>query len=129
MPAPVAALAWGGMTVAYLRHRQPGWRLVCVDTAVYTVLAFCAAWCVPAAIRGEAGSWLFILVTTQSVTPVWFAPRALSVPLAVLPGIAFGVGTALAPAGLAAAGRRRAGRRGHRSTGPVRHPVREHRAA
>ena len=109
LAGPMAALAWGSTTVAYLRHRRPGPRFVCVDTAVYTGLALCAAWCVPAAIRGEAGSWLFILVTTQAITPVWFAPRALSVPLAFVPGIAFAVGTALAPAaGLAAAGPRRA---------------------
>jgi signal transduction histidine kinase len=64
---------------------------------------------VPTAIRGEAGSWLFILVTTQAVAPVWFAPRALSAPLAIMPGIAFGAGTALAPAtGLVTASPRRA---------------------
>jgi signal transduction histidine kinase len=106
---PAAALAWGITTMAYLRRRRPRWQLVCLDTAVYTGLAVGAAWCVPPAIRGEAGSWLFILVTVQSVAPVWFAPRALSVPLAIMPGIAFGVGTALAPAtGLVAAGPRRA---------------------
>jgi signal transduction histidine kinase len=109
LAGPVAALAWGGTTMAYLRHRRPGWQFVCMDTAVCTGLALGAAWCVPAAIRGEAASWLFILVITQALTPVWFAPRALSVPLAVVPGIAFGVGTVLAPAaGLAAAGPRRA---------------------
>src|SRR5262249_59714996 len=73
-------------------------QLVCADTAVYAALALGAAWCVPPAIRGEAGSWLFILVTSQVVTPIWFAPRALPVPLAVTPAIAFAVGTALAPA-------------------------------
>ena len=95
---PAAALAWGSTSMAYLRRHRPGWQLVCADSAVYTGLALGAAWCVPAAIRGEAGSWLFIVVTTQSVAPVWFAPRALSVPLAITPGIAFGVGNALAPA-------------------------------
>lgn len=98
LAGPAAALAWGGITMTYLRRRRPGWQLVCVDTAVYAGLALGAAWCVPPAIRGEAGSWLFILVATQSVAPVWFAPRALSVPLAITPGIAFGLGTALAPA-------------------------------
>ncbi len=105
---PAAALAWGGITLAYLRRHRPGWALVCVDTAVYAGLAFCAAWCVPTAIRGEAGSWLFILVITQSVTPVWFAPRALKLPLAVTPGIALAVGIALAPAGLVPASQRKA---------------------
>ena len=106
---PAAALAWGAATMAYLRRRRPGWPLVCADSAVYAGLAFGAAWCVPTAIRGEAGSWLFILVTTQSVAPVWFAPRALSLPLAITPGIAFGAGNALAPAaGLTTAGARQA---------------------
>jgi hypothetical protein len=95
--------------MTYLRRHRPSWQVVCVDTAVFAGLAFCAAWCVPPAIRGEAGSWLFILVTTQSIAPVWFAPRALSVPLAITPGIAFGAGTALAPAtGLVTASPRRA---------------------
>jgi signal transduction histidine kinase len=104
---PAAALAWGGTAMAYLRHHRLRWPLVCMDTAVCAGLAFGAAWCVPAAIRGEAGSWLFILVITQSVTPVWFAPRALKLPLAVTPGIALAAGTALA-AGLVTASTRRA---------------------
>lgn len=98
LTGPLAAIAWGVTTMAYLRRHRPGQWLVCVDTAVYAGLAFGAAWCVPAAIRGEAGSWLFILVTAQSIAPVWFAPRALSLPLAIAPGIAFAAGTALAPA-------------------------------
>jgi signal transduction histidine kinase len=106
---PAAALAWGGATMAYLWRHRPRWPLVCVDTAVFAGLAFGAAWCVPTAIRGEAGSWLFILVITQSVAPVWFAPRALKLPLAVTPGIALAAGTALAPAaGLVTASPRRA---------------------
>jgi signal transduction histidine kinase len=94
---PAVALAWGGTAMAYLRRRRPGWQLVCADTAVYAGLALGAAWCVPAAMRGESGSWLFILVTSQIVTPIWFAPEALSAPLAFIPAVAFAVGTALAP--------------------------------
>ena len=94
---PAVALAWGCTSIAYLRRHRPRWQFICADTAVYSVLAFGAAWCVPAAIRGEAGSWLFILVTTQALLPIWLGPRALSLPLAVTPVIAFGVGTALAP--------------------------------
>lgn len=106
---PAAALAWGGMTMAYLRHHRPTRPLVCVDTAVYAGLAFGAIWCVPTAIRGEAGSWLFILVVTQSVTPVWFAPQAVSIPMAITPGIALAAGLALAPASsLVTTGPRRA---------------------
>jgi len=95
---PAVALAWGGTSIGYLRRHRPGWRFVCADTAVCAGLAFGAAWCVPPAIRGEAGSWLFILVTAQTLAPVWLAPRALSLPLAFAPAIAFGAGTALAPA-------------------------------
>jgi signal transduction histidine kinase len=94
---PAVALAWGCTSIAYLWRRRPSWQFICADTAVYSALAFGAAWCVPAAIRGEGGSWLFILVTTQAILPLWLAPRALSLPLAVTPVIAFGAGTALSP--------------------------------
>ena len=95
---PAVAIAWSGAAIVYLRRRRPPWQLVCADTAVYAALALGAAWCVPPAMRGEAGSWLFILLASQVITPIWFAPRALSVPLAFTPGVAFAVGTALAPA-------------------------------
>jgi signal transduction histidine kinase len=95
---PGVALAWGCTSIAYLRRHRPRWQFVCADTAVYAGLAFGAAWCVPPAIRGEAGSWLFILVTAQILVPIWLAPRALSLPLAVAPAIAFGAGAAVAPA-------------------------------
>jgi signal transduction histidine kinase len=94
---PVVALAWGSTAMAYLRSHCPSWQLVCADSAVYAALALTAASCVPAAMRGEAGSWLFILVTSQVIVPIWFAPKALSAPLAVTSAIAFAVGTALAP--------------------------------
>ena len=106
---PAVAVAWSGAAIAYLRRRRPPWQLVCADTAVYAALALGAAWCVPPAMRGEAGSWLFILVASQVITPVWFAPRALSAPLALTPAVAFAVGTALAPAtGLVTGNPRRA---------------------
>ena len=106
---PAVAIAWSGAAVAYLRRRRPPWQLVCADTAVYAALALGAAWCVPPAMRGEAGSWLFILLASQVITPIWFAPRALSLPLAVAPAAAFAVGTALAPAtGLVTGNPRRA---------------------
>ena len=94
---PAVALAWGCTSIAYLRRHRPTWQFVCADTAVYAGLAFGAAWCVPPAIRGEASSWLFIVLTAQILTPVWLAPRALSLPLAVAPAIAFAAGTAQAP--------------------------------
>ena len=95
---PAVALAWGCTSIGYLRRHRPRWQFACADTVVYAGLAFGAAWCVPPAIRGEAGSWLFILVTAQIPAPTWLAPRALSLPLAVVPAIAFGAGTAVAPA-------------------------------
>src|SRR6516164_4421778 len=94
---PAVALAWGCTSIAYLRRHRPTWQFACADTAVYAGLAFGAAWCVPPAIRGEASSWLFIVLTAQILTPVWLAPRALSLPLAVAPAIAFAAGTAQAP--------------------------------
>jgi signal transduction histidine kinase len=97
---PAAALAWGCASIAYLRRHRPGWQFVCADTAVCAGLAFGAAWCVPPAIRGEAGSWPFILVAAQTLMPVWLAPPALSLPLGFAPAIALGAGTALAPASL-----------------------------
>jgi signal transduction histidine kinase len=97
--APAVALTWGCAVIGYLRrHRRPRWQLACADTAVYAVLALAATWCVPVAMRGVAGSWLFILLASQLVVPVWFAPQALSLPLALTTGLAFGAGAALAPA-------------------------------
>jgi signal transduction histidine kinase len=106
---PAAALAWGCASIAYLRRHRPGWQFVCADTAVFAGIAFGATWCVPPAIRGEAGSWLSILLSAQTLMPVWLAPRGLSLLLAVTPVIAFAAGTALAPAGhLAGTGPRQA---------------------
>lgn len=73
---------------------------------MYAGLAVGAAWCVPAAMRGVAGSWLFILVTSQAVVPIWFASRALL--LALTPAIAFAMGDVLAPSAAVASGPRRA---------------------
>jgi signal transduction histidine kinase len=92
---PVVALAWGSTAMVHLRGHRPSGRFACADSAVYAALALTAASCVPAAMRGEAGSWLFILVTSQVIVPVWFASERLSAPLAITPAIAFAVGTAL----------------------------------
>jgi signal transduction histidine kinase len=96
---PAAAMAWGASVVAYLRHHQPGWRFICADTAGYLALALAAGWCLPLAVRGEAGNWLFIVVVSQFTLPIWFAPAVLSVPLALASVTAFWVGMALAPLG------------------------------
>jgi hypothetical protein len=94
---PAAAVVWGTAVAAHLRHHQPGWRLVCVDTAAYTTLALTAGWCLPLAVRGEAGNWLFIVVVSQFVLPIWFAPARLSVPLALASVAGFWAGVALTP--------------------------------
>ena len=96
---PAAAAAWGAVAAGYLRHHQPGWRLTCVDTAAYIALALAAGWCLPLAVRGEAGNWLFIVVLSQFVVPIWFAPGRLSVPLALASVTGFWVGVALTPLG------------------------------
>src|SRR5262249_61053273 len=66
---PAVALAWGGTSIAYLQHHRPTWQFVCADTAVCAGLALGAAWCVPPAIRGGAGSSLFIPVTPHPLAP------------------------------------------------------------
>jgi signal transduction histidine kinase len=94
---PAVALASGGAAMTGLRNRRLTARLAGADTALYAALALTAGSCVPAAMRGEAGDWLFIVVTSQVVTPIWFAPGALSAPLAAAPGVAFAIGTVLVP--------------------------------
>src|SRR5262249_60382392 len=61
-------------------------------------LAFGVACCARPAVCVAAGRRLLTLVIPKTVAPVWLAPRALSLPLAFAPAIAFGAGTALAPA-------------------------------
>jgi signal transduction histidine kinase len=96
---PAVAVAWGFGTIAYLRHHPPRWPVVCVDTAVYVALGAGAGWCVPLAMRGLAGSWLFIVVASQVVMPVWFTPRRLGLVLALASVAAFWTGTMLAQTG------------------------------
>src|SRR5262249_58502900 len=61
-------------------------------------LAFGVACCARPAVCVAAGRRLLTLVIPKTVAPVGLAPRALSLPLAFAPAIAFGAGTALAPA-------------------------------
>jgi signal transduction histidine kinase len=96
---PAVAVAWGCGAIAYLRHYPPRWPVVCVDTAVYVALGAAAGWCVPLAIRGVAGSWLFIVVASQLIMPIWFTPRRLALVLALASATAFWAGTMLAPMG------------------------------
>jgi hypothetical protein len=144
LAGPVAAAAWGAAVVVYLRLHWPPWQLTALDAGAYLVLALCAGWCVPPAIRGEAASWLFIAMASQLVVPAWFAQAVVSAPLALAGGAAFWAGTLLAQAG-GFGGRRQhpldrppdplsqCHQRGCRSRGsgpgcsrPVRDPVQEH---
>lgn len=92
---PIAAMTWGCAVVTYLHHRPPRWPLVCLDTAVYVALATAAGRCVPPDIRGEAASWVFIVVASQFPVLIWFAPRWMSVLGAVATGSAYLVGSLL----------------------------------
>jgi len=102
--APVVTAGWGALAVWYLRHRPLRWPLVCLDSAVYAGLAFTASGCVPLAMRGQPGDWLFLVVTTQLVVPVWFAPAVLSMPLALLSVAGYAAGNASVPFSRDAAG-------------------------
>jgi len=93
---PAVALGWGCAVVTYLWRHHPTQPLACADTAVYAVLALGAGWCVPPAVRGEAASWLFILVSGQIIMPTWFAPPRLRTALALTPCLALAAGTMLA---------------------------------
>ena len=102
--APAVTAGWGALAVWYLRRRPLRWPLVCLDTAVYAGLAFTASGCVPLAMRGQPGDWLFLVVTTQLFVPVWFAPAVLSMPLALLSVVGYAAGNASVPFSRDAAG-------------------------
>jgi signal transduction histidine kinase len=97
LAGPIAAIVWGGAAAWYLYRRWPTWQLACADSAFYASLALTAAWCVPAAIRGEASSWLVIVMVSQIIVPTWAVPAALSVPLTLASPAAYLAGTAIQP--------------------------------
>jgi signal transduction histidine kinase len=105
---PAVAVTWAAAAVWYLRHRRPPWPLVCLDWAVYALLAVTAGGCVPEPIRGQAGEWLFITVASGLIVQVWFTPARLSMPLSLASGLAFWGGTVLAPGSDTARGARAA---------------------
>jgi signal transduction histidine kinase len=95
LAGPAAATAWAAVAVTvYLRRRWPGPLFACVDSAVYAALVLGTQWCVPPAIRGDAFSWLVVIVSSQMIVPAWYAPGALSVPLALACPVAYWVGAA-----------------------------------
>ncbi len=98
LAGPIAAVAWAFAAVAYLRRRWPPWQLAGLDAGVYMALALGAGWCVPSAIRGDPASWLFIVVASQLIVPAWFAPAAVSAPLAVGSAAAYWAGVTVTSA-------------------------------
>ena len=106
---PAVAAGWAAAAVWYLRrHRFPPWPLVCLDWAVYAVLAVTAGGCVPLPIRGQAAEWLFVTVASGLLVQVWFTPARLSMPLSLASGVAFWLGIVLAPGSHTARGARAA---------------------
>ena len=55
--------------------------------------------CVPPDMRGVAGNWLYIAVSSQVIVTVWFAPRVLAVLLGLVPEAGYWAGTAVTPPG------------------------------
>jgi signal transduction histidine kinase len=101
LAGPAAAVVWASLVVAYLHRRQPPGPLTVVDSGFHVVLALTAAWCVPAAMRGDSSNWLYILMAGQILVPAWFAPTAVFVPLALASAGAYWASAAMAPAGSA----------------------------
>jgi signal transduction histidine kinase len=96
LAGPALVTAWTIAAVSYLGRLRPMWTFACVDTAVYVVLALTCQGCVPPATRGEAASWLVIVMSSQLIVPAWYAPVALSVPLALASPAAYLIGVARA---------------------------------
>src|SRR5260370_38565561 len=92
LAGPVAATAWAAAVTAYLRRRWPAPLFACLDSAVYLALALSAPGGVPPAVRHAAFTWLVISMSSQLIVPAWYAPAALSVPLALASPAAYWVG-------------------------------------
>jgi signal transduction histidine kinase len=92
LAGPIAAAAWAAAVTVYLRRRWPGPLFACLDSALYVALALTVQGCVPPAIRDDAVSWLVISMSSQLIVPAWYAPAALSVPLALASPAAYWVG-------------------------------------
>ena len=92
LAGPIAAATWAAAVTVYLRRRWPGPLFAGLDSALYVALALTAQGCVPPAIRDDAVSWLVISMSSQLIVPAWYAPAALSVPLALASPAAYWVG-------------------------------------
>lgn len=94
---PALAVAWAVTVTVYLRRHWPSPFLACADSAVYVALAVGAQACVPPAVRDSTFSWLVISMSGQLIVPAWYAPSALSVPLALSLPLAYLGGVVLQP--------------------------------
>jgi signal transduction histidine kinase len=94
------ALAAAGIValMCWLRWRRAGWRLAVADSALQVALALGATWCLPPAMHGDTASWLYIAVASQLPVSAWFAPGAVSAPLALASAGAYWAGAASTPA-------------------------------
>jgi two-component sensor histidine kinase len=92
LAVPVAVMAWAVSVTVYLRQRSPATILVCVDSVVYAAVALGAQGTVPLSVRDHAFSWLAISMTSQLIVPTWYAPSALSAPLAIALPVTYWVG-------------------------------------
>jgi len=92
LAGPVAASVWAAAVTVYLRRRWPAPLFACLDSAVYLTLALTCQGCVPPSIRDHAFSWLVIAMSGQLLVPAWYAPAAVSVPLALALPAAYWVG-------------------------------------
>ena len=99
LAGPLAAVAWGLAAAAYLRRRRPPPPLIILDAGFYAALTMSAGMCVPPDMRGVAGNWLYIAVSSQVIVTVWFAPRVLAVLLGLVPEAGYWAGAALTPPG------------------------------
>ena len=99
LAGPLAAVAWGLAVAASLRRHRPPPPLIILDAGFYAALAISAGVCVPPDMRGVAGSWLYIAVSSQIIVTVWFAPRVLAVLLGLVLEAGYWAGTAVTPPG------------------------------
>src|SRR5580692_8083483 len=98
LAGPAAAAAWAVAVIAYLQRHTPAPLFACADSAVYVAFALGGEGFVPPAIRGAAFSWLLISMSSQLLVPVWYAPAAYAISLAVVSPVAYWVGAEAAGA-------------------------------
>ncbi len=102
LAGPAVAAGWAAALAIFLaRHRASAW-LIVADSAVLVALALSGAWWVPAEMRGDTASWLYVLFAAQSILPLWCARLALAAPLVLAAGVAYWAGAVFLSPALAA---------------------------